>query len=323
LKGRSHLDQRDQEGLTEAIEYFQRAVEKDPTYALAWAGMADAVSLFPLFGPDDRDRSGIDAEHAARRALELNPDLAEAHTSLGYLQGIPQGVQRLRHAVDLKPSYAQAHQWLGLKLLVDGKAEEAYEHASIAAELSPRNRSTQGLLAYQHIVDGRYQNGLAILEQETDSFEVEPDWGVEITSRFLFAALYSLGEWEKAQSLIQHRKNAVESPKWVVEWNAKQGMVEEALDENDRALQRAQDLRHEPGALYRGLLLLALGDTDGAFEAFYSVDTWGYYNVVELRYFYPALLDSLREQPRFDRLLDTVEQRRASSPTAAYRAHSG
>jgi len=318
-KGRAHLNRRDQEGLVHAVEHFRRAVEEDGTYALAWAGLADAMNLFPLFGPDDTDRPEIDEEQAARRALELSPDLAEAHTALGYQQGIPEGTRRLRHAVDLKPSYAQAHQWLGLKLLVAGDPQAAREHASIAVEVAPRNRAAQGFRAFQHIAEGRYQEGLAILSQETRSFEVEPDWGVDIASRFLFAALYSLGQWEKVQSLVRQRQDAVEIPKWIAQWEAKRGLVEAARGDEERAHRRTERLRARPGALYRGLLHLALGEEDAAYEAFEAVESWGYYNVVELRYFYPEILGPFRRTSRYEAFLETVEQRRAPNPTAAYR----
>jgi tetratricopeptide (TPR) repeat protein len=278
------------------------------------------VNLFPLFGPDDHDRPEINAEQAARRALELKPDLAEGHTALGFLQSIPEGTRRLRHAVELKPSYAQAHQWLGLKLLVAGKPDAAREHATIAAELAPRNRSAQGFLAFQHIAERRYQEGIAILGRETGSFEDEPDWGVEISSRFLFAALYSMGEWEKAQGLVRNRRDTVERPEWVAEWTAKHGLLEAARGDSASARRRARQLRDGPGRLFRGVLHLALGADDRAYEAFQAVETWGYYNVVELRYFYPDVMDAFRETDRYEVLLDTVEQRRARNPTAAYRA---
>jgi serine/threonine protein kinase/tetratricopeptide (TPR) repeat protein len=320
VQGRMSLNRRDQVGLRNAVSYFQQAVDEDPTYALAWGGLADAVNLFPLFGPDDYDCPEINAEQAARRALELNPDLAEGHTALGFLQSIPEGTRRLRHAVELKPSYAQAHQWLGLKLLVAGNPDAAREHATIAAELAPRNRSAQGFLAFQHIAERRYQEGIAILGRETGSFEDEPDWGVEISSRFLFAALYSMGEWEKAQGLVRNRRGTVERPEWVAEWTAKRGLLEAARGDSASARRRARQLRDGPGRLFRGVLHLALGADDRAYEAFQAVETWGYYNVVELRYFYPDVMDAFRETDRYEALLDTVEQRRARNPTAAYRA---
>ena len=322
VKGRANLNRYEQGSFVAAVDQFQKAVEEDATFALAWAGLADAVNLFPLFGPDDHDEPEIEGEHAARRALELDPDLAEAHAALGYLQDLPEGIPRLRDAVDLKPSYAQAHQWLGLKLLVAGNLDTAWEHASIAADLAPSNRATQGFLAYMHIVEGRYREGFAILKEQTRTFEVEPDWAVDISSRFLFAGLHSIGQWEKAQSLVHQRRDAVDRPAWRAQWIAKQGMLETALGREALARQRVEQLQEVPGALYRGLLLMALGEEDAAVESFREVQTWGYYNVVEFRYFYPEILDSFRQTDLYETLLGIIEQRRAPNPTAAYRATS-
>jgi tetratricopeptide (TPR) repeat protein len=322
VKGRAALNSYVQERVVDAVRYFRRAIQNDATYALAWAGLADAVNLFPLFGPLEAPRPDVDAEQAARRALELAPDLAEAHASLGYCQALPDGIPRLRHAVDLKPSYAQAHQWLGLKLLVAGKRAAAREHASIAADLAPKNRAAQGFLAYVMIAEGQYEEGLAILGRESRSFEVEPNWAVNVTSRFLFAALYAVGQWEKAEGLARQRRDAAARPRWRAEWTAKQGLLEVARGAEQRARRRVERLRERPGGLYRGLLHLALGDEDAACAAFRAVDTWGYYNVVELRYFYPELMGDFRETPRYEQLLDRVEQRRARNPTAAHRARS-
>lgn len=80
---------------------------------------------------------GIDPKVAARRALELEPNLAEAHTSLAYLKHPPESTRLLERAVELKPSYALAHQWLAFDLLVLGHLSEARKHAILSAELAP------------------------------------------------------------------------------------------------------------------------------------------------------------------------------------------
>ena len=320
VKGRASLNKRDQAGLRNAVEYFQRAVEEDATYALAWVGLADALNLFPLYVSGEQSPSEIEAEHAARRALELAPDLAEAHSSLGHIQGIPEGLQRLRHAVNLKPSYAQAHQWLAHGLLVDGQPAEARQHMSIAAELAPRNRAVQGFQAFQHIVDRKYQEGLAFILQDEAAHEDQTEWLIEIASRFLFAALYGLGRWDDAQGFVQRRLAEAERPAWRAEWQAKGGLVAVARGNHEQARTTVETLQGAPGALYRGLLRMALGEEDAAVEAFEFVETWGYYNIIELRYFYPDVMDAFRETDRYEALLDTVEQRRVRNPTAAYRA---
>jgi tetratricopeptide (TPR) repeat protein len=303
------------------VEQFEQVVQKDETFALAWAGLALAVNLFPLYVSGEHDPPDVDAEHAARRAIELDPTLAEAHTALGYLQDPPEGTTRLRHAVDLKPSYAQAHQWLGLKLLVTGDVEAAREHASIATELEPRNRAVRGFRAFQHIVEGQYQKGLAIIEQNAKGDEVEPGWTMHTGFRFVFAALYALGEWTQANGIVQQRLGDASAPRWEALWTAKQGMVEAALENREAARQGLQGLRGPSADLHRGILLFALGQEEAGSEALRNVQTWGYYDVIELRYFYPELLADFRQTERYETLLSMVENRWAN-PTTAYWHHA-
>ena len=322
VKGRANLNRRDSTGLRNAVAYFRKAVLEDATYALAWAGLADAVNLVPLYVADEQNRPEVDAEEAARRALELAPDLAEAHASLGYLHDLPAGIHRLRHAVDLKPSYAQAHQWLAHALLVVGHPAEAREHASLAVELAPRNQAAQGFLAFQHIAEGRYQDGMSYILQHEASTEEKSEWLEEMASRFLFAALYALEQWDDVQRLVHQRRQQTEVPPWTTEWTAKYGMVERALGNQRVARETAKQLRGRPGRLFRGILFVALGEDDAAIEAFRAVQTWGYYDIIELRYFYPTVMDAFRRTSRYEALLDTVEQRRARNPTAAYLANA-
>jgi hypothetical protein len=100
-------------------------------------------------------------------------------------------------------------------------------------------------------------------------------------------------------------------------------MVDEARGDTEAAHRRLDRLGTGAGSFFRGLLHAALDEQEAAFAAFEAVETWSYTDVVELRYFYPSLLDPLRREARFDALLDTVDQRRAPNPTAAYRAHAG
>ena len=320
VKGRSSLNRRDSTGLRNAVAYFRQAVQEDATYALAWTGLADAVNLVPLYAADERGQPEIDAEEAARRALELAPDLAEAHASLGYLHDLPEGRHRLQHAVDLKPSYAQAHQWLAHALLVDGAPGEAREHASIAAELAPRNQAVQGFLAFQNIAEGWYREGMSYILQHEASTEEKSEWLEETASRFLFAAFFALEQWDDAQRLIHQRREQAEIPKWGAEWIARSGMVERALGNRETARETAERLREQPGALCWGILLVALGADGAAIEAFREVETWGYYDIIELRYFYPTVMDAFRRTSHYEALLKVVEARRAPNPTAAYRA---
>lgn len=141
LKGRYFWNRRTRENLKKAGEYFQQAIEKDPGYALAYAGLADVHSLMPIYAAtpprDDIPR----ALAAARKAVELDDSLAEAHTALA--NALLENVQfataerEFRRALELNPGYATAHQWFGEMLLGLGRFEEAVAELKRAQALDP------------------------------------------------------------------------------------------------------------------------------------------------------------------------------------------
>ncbi len=117
LLGRHAFHQRTAESLQRAIVLFERAIAIDAEYALAYSGLADAYSLISQYGDYDPEAAATAAEENARRALDLAPELAEAHASLGLslaVQGLTQdAVEHYRHAIERNPDYSMAHMWLG------------------------------------------------------------------------------------------------------------------------------------------------------------------------------------------------------------------
>ena len=139
LKGRYFWNKRTTPNLRKAIEYFQQAIDLDPQYALAYAGLGDAHSILPIYAGtrplDDLSK----ALAAARKAVELDDNLAEAHTSLA--NALVMNVQlaaaepEFRRAIALNPNYATAHQWLGECLFGEGRYPEALGELERAHEL--------------------------------------------------------------------------------------------------------------------------------------------------------------------------------------------
>src|SRR5207244_3392216 len=128
LQGRFYWNKRAPEALRRALEQFQKAEALDPTFALAFAGEADAYSL--LSGPLTADVAFPRAKAAALRALQLDPALGEAHTSLafiafGYERDWKQAEESFQRAVQLNPGYATAHHWHGLFLSAMGRFQDA------------------------------------------------------------------------------------------------------------------------------------------------------------------------------------------------------
>ena len=118
LKGRFFWNKRTGDDLRKSIEYLKQAVAKDPGYALAYAALADSYGLLRFYGGASPSESVVPAEAAAKKALELDDSLAEAHASLGLIATeeleVNRGVNELERAIQLNPNYATAHHWLGL-----------------------------------------------------------------------------------------------------------------------------------------------------------------------------------------------------------------
>ena len=114
LKGRYHWNKRTPEGVQRAIEYFQQALDKDPAYGLAYAGLADTYSYLSFFNVVPSRQAMPKAKAAAAKALEIDNDLAEAHVSLGYVSFTYEwdwsaAGEHFEQALALNPAYSRAH----------------------------------------------------------------------------------------------------------------------------------------------------------------------------------------------------------------------
>lgn len=177
LRGRALWQERGT-GLARAELLLERAVEEDSSYAAAWAALADARALMPLYLGTDRDQARPRAEAAARMALSLDPELPMAHTAWGNIRkdfyADWQGAEAsLRRAVSLSPSDATAHQWLAEAIQAQGRLEESYDLFHRAAELDPLSPTAQISVALTARFMGRLEEARARL----DTLSVEaPDF---------------------------------------------------------------------------------------------------------------------------------------------------
>lgn len=141
LKGRYFWNKRDYDGVMKGLQYFQQAVELDPTYALAYAGVADSYLILGTYDWLPPAVALPKAKAAALKALEIDENLAEAHTSLSQIKQLDwdwAGTEiEFKNALTLNPGYATAHQWYSLFLSTVGRDEEAIGEAKRAAELDP------------------------------------------------------------------------------------------------------------------------------------------------------------------------------------------
>jgi adenylate cyclase len=141
LRGRYYWNKRGLEDLKKAMEYFERAVHEDPSFALGYVGQADCAHLLPEWGIDTEENL-TKAKAMLEKALKLDPTLAEAHTTLGAVHhdeyDLRRAEEEYRKAIELKPSYATAHQWYALNVLISElRWNEALKEIEKAIELDP------------------------------------------------------------------------------------------------------------------------------------------------------------------------------------------
>ncbi|MEP6692387.1 MAG: protein kinase [Gemmatimonadaceae bacterium] len=175
LLGRYFFAKRGEASLKSAIEHFKRAASADTSYALAYAGMADALAVLPLYGATRGDEVWPLALLAADHAIALDSTFAEGYAARGNLRNQMwrwlDAERDLRRAIALRPNYAPAHQWLGDNLVVNGRAAEAVAEFKRAAELDPTSPIT---LSSYGLALGVAGDADAAAAQATRAVELDP-----------------------------------------------------------------------------------------------------------------------------------------------------
>lgn len=162
IKGRYFLNKRLTESVEQAAEYFQRAIDIDPLYALAYVGLADCFPLLSLYGTLTPHEAYPKARAAAEKALEIDGDLPEAYNSLGvvklfYEWDWPGAELAFQKAIQLNPSYPDAHQRYGMLLTAMGDPVAAEAQFDLACELDPLSLITLTLSGYPFYYSRQYQ----------------------------------------------------------------------------------------------------------------------------------------------------------------------
>jgi tetratricopeptide (TPR) repeat protein len=166
-----YWEQRTREGLLTSVEYFKEATRLDPGYPQPWAGLADAyIALgIPSFGAYRPQEARRLAQEAALKALDMDPNLPEIHTSLAFATFIydwnwSAAETRFRKSIELNPQYALTHQWYADFLTDMGRHEEAMEQIRLAAELEPLSLIIRRDVAYHLCFKREYDAAIAQLE---------------------------------------------------------------------------------------------------------------------------------------------------------------
>ena len=188
LKGRYHWNKRDLEDVKKALECFGGAVKEDPGFALGYVGLADCHEVLTTRFGMDVDRNRRAAEAMLKRALELDPDLAEAHASRGVTSlseyHVREAEEEFKKAIESKPSYANAHLWYAQLLIAQLRWDEAIHHMEKAVELDPFSQIF--CLVHTFLYEAKRDYGTS-LELAKRAAELNPKDG---SSHFELAWLY-------------------------------------------------------------------------------------------------------------------------------------
>jgi DNA-binding winged helix-turn-helix (wHTH) protein/Tfp pilus assembly protein PilF len=214
LRGRYHWNTRTEEGLKKAVGHFEQAIARDPRYALAHAGLADCYTLLGSAGYGVmRPRDALArARAAAEKALEIDPELAEPHTSLALVKfrldwDWGEAETQFRRAIQLNPGSASAHHFYGLYVSAMGRATEAMASLRLAQELDPLSLIIGAALGRAFHFAGEYDRAreqyLKTLEMDPDFAEAHMNLGLVHAQRSLFAE--AARELERAMAIAGRR----------------------------------------------------------------------------------------------------------------------
>ncbi len=268
LRGRFFWNKRTEPGLRKAIDSFNEAIAKDASYAPAYTGLADSYALLgSSFYDAIPPRQAMPlAKAAALKALELDHELAEAHTSLGYVLmaydwDLPAAEKEFRLAIRSNPGYPTVHHWYAHLLLANGDPTAAASEMKVAQSLDPLSLAVNVGVGWCSYFARRYDEAIG---QYGKTLELEPDFA--LAHQALAMALEQKGayneaiaEFRKAAALSGGSASTIAS---LGHAYALGGAKADAQAQLDRLVELSRH-RYVP-AIYRALIYLGLGDSDRA-----------------------------------------------------------
>ena len=203
LRGRFAWNNRTQEGVLESIRYFEEAIAEDPRYALAYTGLSDAYALQLDYRSVPVAEGFALAKHYARRALDLDDTLPEAHASLAWVLFVydwqwEEARHEFRRSIELDPQYATAHQWYAFLLASRGRLDEALVEGHTAQELEPTSVSVRRTLGWLYYYARRYEQARYHLARAA---AMNPS--AEETYRVLGLTLAIEGQLDEAERVLR------------------------------------------------------------------------------------------------------------------------
>lgn len=324
LRGRYFLNKRTEDGLSRAVTFFQQAIEKDPVYALAYTGLADSYSLLGGYTLMPPHEAFPKARAAALKALDIDPLLAEAHASLGFVRlrydwNWAGAEQAFRQALKINPSYAIAHHWYGTLLMTLGRFDEALAEKSKAQKSDPLSLLYRSGVAGIHYYQRQYEQAVELsrrlLSEAGDYFPAYAPLAV---------SLIALHRYEEAFPLIEKMRELSGGHTEVQALIGYACAVSGRREEAQSILIELTGMRNTRYVSPYDLALIhtGLGETDEAFACLTRACEERAEGIAALKI--DPRIDPLRSDPRYQDLLrrvgfpaDEAEQLPVATPAAA------
>jgi len=308
LKGRYYFNERTEDALNKSIAYFQQAISRDPSYALAYSGLADTYALLGFRGRFPSKDALSRAKTAALKAIAVDDTLAEPHASLAFIAETHEwdwatAEREYKRALELNPGDARAHHWYAGYLMYVGRFEEGIAEAKRARDLDPLSLPVNNALAGRLLVAGRVDEAL---EQLRETLEMNSHFAP--AHQTLGWAYLNMGKREEAIHEFQQalQLSGTDDTDLVLDL----GFAYAAAGKRDEARRILDKLKkqHERGLVPSGSIAIlygALGELDQAFawleKAYEERDPELTYLKVPGRRFEP-----LRHDARFQQLVHRI-----------------
>ncbi|HEV8133495.1 MAG TPA: protein kinase [Pyrinomonadaceae bacterium] len=313
LKGRFYWNKRNEDAMQKSLSYFQQAIEKDPTFALAYCGLADSYILLgaaDASGYMSADDALPKAETAALKALEIDETLAEPHVSMGHLKYYyhrdwTAAEREYKRALELNPNYATAHQWYAIYLMSLGRFDEAVAQARRAQDLDPLSLPINMTLGWVLLNARQYDQSV---EQLLKTIEMDPSF---LLAHHRLGLVYEQqGKYDKA---IAEFKQVVDlsrgKPLGIAALAHAFALAGKRMEAQDRIAELLElSKKRFVSEASIAMVYIALGNKDQAFAWLEKADKAR--DALLARVKVDPRFDPLRSDPRFTdlmRRLDTAE----------------
>jgi DNA-binding winged helix-turn-helix (wHTH) protein/TolB-like protein len=307
LQGRFLWNQRTPDSLLKSINFFEQAKAKDTNYALAYIGLADSYQLLAEYRVMPTNEAFSKARAAATKALEIDPNLAEARTSLAYTLAFydwnwGEAEKQFTKAIELNPNYATARQWYSEMLLALGRFDESFSQLKKAQELDPLSLIIQTDLAGYFYITRQYDQAI---QQSNKIIELDPTF--PFAYAFLWIAMEQKGEKEKAvETLLKSlpiwgvSNDVIEKRKEAYAKAGVRGYWQRNLDEINDTTKKDNSMAFDKAMFY-----YRVGDKEKTFEwlqkSCEARERW----LINIKH--DPQWDDIRNDPRFAELIKKID----------------